>query len=261
MTNSEFIAYYTNLLIVQYSRLPKAKAHIEALINLIAVIELLDEVQDAYDIDTAVGVQLDVIGEFPIGLPRKAFIATDTDYRFYLKFKIILNNSNASLKEIDDLLYSFFGSSITYIDNQDMSMRYTFNVPPITITQVQFLKDNNLLPKPAGVGLEYLEAVPANPFVFYGDPDGEGYSYLMSDTLDIDGGDGIEKLSIDSGTGVEELFVFNYPGGLNNIDVDSGSGVTELLLNSGNGVTYFEISKTTVFGHQVNDGGEYSYLL
>lgn len=61
--------YYSNLLIVQYNGKPKAKAHIEFLVDLIFANVLLLQIQDAFDWHTAVGVQLDIIGKW-VGVSR-----------------------------------------------------------------------------------------------------------------------------------------------------------------------------------------------
>lgn len=68
MTNSELIAYYTNLLILQYKK-DKASAHITALIDLIMLFELLDSLENGFDIDNGVGTQLDIIGMY-LGIDR-----------------------------------------------------------------------------------------------------------------------------------------------------------------------------------------------
>lgn len=65
----DLVKYYQDLLIVQYHDKPKAKAMIkskieETLCNLLEV-----KVRDAFDVDTAVGVQLDIIGKW-VGIER-----------------------------------------------------------------------------------------------------------------------------------------------------------------------------------------------
>ena len=65
----QLIEYYQDLLIVQYHDKPKAKAMIKAemeetLANLLEI-----QVRDAFDVDTAVGVQLDIIGKW-VGVDR-----------------------------------------------------------------------------------------------------------------------------------------------------------------------------------------------
>lgn len=69
MTNAELIEYYKNLLILQYKNQTKAPDHIKALIDSGMIFELIEEVENAFDIDTAIGVQQDVLGEY-LGINR-----------------------------------------------------------------------------------------------------------------------------------------------------------------------------------------------
>ena len=65
----QLIEYYQDLLIVQYHDKPKAKAMIKAEMEE-TLANLLDiQVRDAFDVDTAVGAQLDIIGKW-VGVDR-----------------------------------------------------------------------------------------------------------------------------------------------------------------------------------------------
>ncbi len=78
------IEYYQDLLIFQYLSQPKARAQI-GLFSGTALIDLVEnEVSAAFDIDTAVGPQLDVLGEYigfsrviPSQVPRDYFTVVD----------------------------------------------------------------------------------------------------------------------------------------------------------------------------------------
>jgi hypothetical protein len=69
MTTQELITYYQNLLIIQYYTKPRARATIAELVEQVLADQIIQKVADAYDIDTAVGVQLDVLAEYR-GLSR-----------------------------------------------------------------------------------------------------------------------------------------------------------------------------------------------
>jgi len=69
MTTAELIQYYVNLLIIQYHEKPKAKAHIEAIVTECVADQLIAQVRDGFDIETAVGAQLDIVGKY-VGIPR-----------------------------------------------------------------------------------------------------------------------------------------------------------------------------------------------
>ena len=61
--------YYENLLIIQYNNKSKAKATIRALVSSALADGVYFDVRDGYDVETAIGVQLDVLGEW-VGIDR-----------------------------------------------------------------------------------------------------------------------------------------------------------------------------------------------
>lgn len=64
MTVQELLDYYVNLLIIQYNNKPNARATIEAYVKQ-AVADLVTvDVRDGFDLDTAIGNQLDVLGKY-----------------------------------------------------------------------------------------------------------------------------------------------------------------------------------------------------
>ena len=75
LSTSDIRNYYIGLLIVQYSNKPKAKATIGAMYDYIIPINsktgntLIEDIRDAFNLDTAVGIQLDIIGHY-LGIDR-----------------------------------------------------------------------------------------------------------------------------------------------------------------------------------------------
>ena len=63
------IDYYVNLLITQYNQLEKARATIDLQVRTLLDNDIYSQVQDGYNLETAVGVQLDVLGQY-IGIDR-----------------------------------------------------------------------------------------------------------------------------------------------------------------------------------------------
>jgi len=63
------IDYYTSLLIIQYNQLEKARATVALHVRTLLSDNIASQVQDGYNLDNAVGVQLDVLGKY-IGLDR-----------------------------------------------------------------------------------------------------------------------------------------------------------------------------------------------
>jgi len=69
----KLVAYYVNLLIIQYHNKPKAKATIKAFVSqLLELYLILKEIEFAYGIETAVGNQLDIVGKY-FGVSRNYF--------------------------------------------------------------------------------------------------------------------------------------------------------------------------------------------
>lgn len=60
----QLIDYYCQLLIIQYHEQPKAQATIAAYIKALLANAVALDVQNGYNVDTAIGVQLDVLGKY-----------------------------------------------------------------------------------------------------------------------------------------------------------------------------------------------------
>jgi hypothetical protein len=68
--DQEFIDEYSKLLILQYYNKPKARAEVEAMSSHFSrIFTLYDSFFDAFDVDIAVGDQLDIIGKI-VGISR-----------------------------------------------------------------------------------------------------------------------------------------------------------------------------------------------
>lgn len=68
-TVESIIEYYKNLLIIQYNNLPNASATIDAIVRECLANGVAFDVRDGFSIDTAAGVQLDIIGKY-VGVDR-----------------------------------------------------------------------------------------------------------------------------------------------------------------------------------------------
>jgi hypothetical protein len=201
MTNDELRDYYISLLIMQYYDKPKARAFVSAFITELVANQIIFQVRDGFDVDTAVGKQLDTLGEYRgakrdlagLNLARtffrlyiigetpsvttdgfmiygdtdpKAFFhrynddktiytLNDNDLRNLIKLRILQHKSNHSVKDIDDILFSFFGMDCNMTDGLDMTMTYTFSaVGPDDFAHISAF--TNSLPKPSGVSIQVL---------------------------------------------------------------------------------------------------------
>ena len=71
MTTDDLIKYYKDLLIAQYNDRPNARAVVGVFAQEAITDQVIAACRDAYsDIDTALGVQLDIIGKY-VGVPRR----------------------------------------------------------------------------------------------------------------------------------------------------------------------------------------------
>jgi len=118
-------------------------------------VDLIMQIRDAFDIDEAGGVILDILGKY-IGASRwfydvhgDAVRLNDDEYRMLIKFKAISNNSNASHYEIDQALYDFFGTSVRASSSGGMSM--TFFVSTDAERVVDAAIQQRCIPTPLGV--------------------------------------------------------------------------------------------------------------
>jgi hypothetical protein len=127
-TIQQLIDYYVNCLIVQYHDKPKAQATISLLVNEFLCSAILLDIQNGYDIDTAIGHQLDIIGKYvgvdrfykevnlidmfaipayldsPTSPPQYGFetyatFATDNDFNGTLTYEKIVSSNNQLLDE------------------------------------------------------------------------------------------------------------------------------------------------------------------
>lgn len=233
MTDQELLVYYSDLLILQYKGKPKATGMVQAFVNTVTEGQLPLAIQDAFNIDTASGTQLDVIGKYA-GVTREGssfsgpMVLDDEDYRKIIKLKIIKNNSGSSLADIQNLLMQYFQGLIKVFDYKDMSISYYVSADFGSQQLVEFFINKGLLPCPMAVGLgstvyhpdlnffsfsTYRQGVPAEyPFNQYTDQHDEWpwltYAYAINAGTTIDQTllteSGFNNLTLENG---EDLFV------------------------------------------------------
>lgn len=158
MTAAELIAYYASLLIFQYTTQPNAVATVQAVVTPVIMDKVLLDVQNAFDIDTAIGVQLDVIGKY-VGVSRNGFTfhgpitLDDDDFRVLITLKIIQNNAGSSLSVIQDLIDVYFSGQMFVFDYATMRLSYYLDHTLGNQNLVEMIITQHLLPKPMGVQL------------------------------------------------------------------------------------------------------------
>jgi len=159
------IATYLNRITSQHKTksnyMSLVEARLQPLIDLARCLETFDE---AFDLSTAVGAQLDIIGQY-VGLGRKLSfqpdggmspILDDDLYRILLKAKISKNNWNGTATGMYQLWDNLFPEYALLIkDNQDMTMTvYTDMGTPDILEQL--IQHEYIVPKPMGVRFNYI---------------------------------------------------------------------------------------------------------
>ncbi|MGD8188581.1 DUF2612 domain-containing protein [Brevibacillus ginsengisoli] len=156
------ITPYLNLITSQHSDKPKYMAWLTAVLEKgDAAVTVVNNIPSAFDVENAVGVQLDTQGEL-IGRSRylpfqladgTSPVLDDSNYRVALKAKIAQNQWNGTIPQIYDLWSNLFPNALLKIrDNQDMSMQATIR-GELGLQSVQLVTVGYILPKPAGVRL------------------------------------------------------------------------------------------------------------
>lgn len=235
------IAYYQNLILYQYASAIRATGTIGVLADA-AICDLVAlQINDGFDINTAAGAQLDVLGEY-IGLSRLVAIQparnyfqmddyqspltgpigmtdygnpntnlgstfylyiftdtslnalTDDQYRFLLKLKIILNQLNQTMGNINSTLTDFFGNTLTCIDQADMTLTYFVAGQPTG--NISLALQLGLLPKPMGVAISAVFDVADATKLF------QFQSYLYDTGANIE--------FADYATGFNDKIILNY---------------------------------------------------
>lgn len=128
-------------------------------------------VQDAFDIETAEGVQLDILGKYAgvirtVTTKNQTIVLDDNDFKALIKFAVVKNNSGSSLSTIEKNLNMFFQNDFVVTDYKTMNMSFIFGSTIGSINLFLVLVSENLLPVPMAVG--YSAIIP--PFVgqFFG---------------------------------------------------------------------------------------------
>ncbi len=165
MTTDELVKIYVDLLILQYRGKAKARGTIDTNVRPFIMDQLPIAVRDAFDVETAIGAQLNVLGKYA-GVQRSTRTFTgpitlsDDDFRLLIKVAILKNNSGSDLNTIQNLLQIYFPDTIRVFDYQSMRMSYFFDSAYGSIYLAEVLVRQRLLPRPMGVNLGALIYMP-----------------------------------------------------------------------------------------------------
>lgn len=87
-TPEQIVAYYQNLLIIQYKRLNKAALTVGVLSEQVVAGMIYNQVLNAFDLTTAIGEQIDILGTY-VGANR--FLANFSSTNTFMAFPVYAN--------------------------------------------------------------------------------------------------------------------------------------------------------------------------
>lgn len=155
---------YLNLITSQYADKPKFMAFVEMFLKEVTPInDGYSSYDDLFNIDKAVGDQLDQIGDI-IGLGRNLPFENeqipstldDDLYRRVLKSRIYFNHWDGTIDGLKYILEQLFpGLAYDIVDAQDMSYSVYIINPEITAVEIQLILEGYIIPKPSGVRVTY----------------------------------------------------------------------------------------------------------
>ena len=85
-------------------------------------------------------------------LDNLVYTLNDNDFRTYLQWKIAVDAWPGNLAAIDNMLYTFFGTYVTFVDNENMTIEYHQD-PAHPSNLFATLEVTGKVPRPAGVGV------------------------------------------------------------------------------------------------------------
>ena len=207
---------YSKLLIWQYKGKPKAQATAALFDGTFgASWDGIASLPEALDIATATGVNLDLVGKhvgqsriltdlaprelfgfegvesakgfrlfgsgggrfYRAGSPLKeSVVLNDEDYRFLIRCRIAKNYMAGTIENITDALNFIFDENSAVYDQYNMSITVVIRDEQATPFKRYAIKILDILPRPAGVGVEFYSSIPVKAFGFFGAKDAAGFN-------------------------------------------------------------------------------------
>lgn len=172
--------FYLDLVTSEHSTKPKYMAWLSVLLTpLIDAIKLNEDVKKAFDLNTAIGAQLNIIGKW-LEQPRQvdfqptdgsSSVLNDNYYRTVLKAKVVKNQWKGTISNF----YSFWNVlfkgqplQIYLVDNQDMEPVAIIWSSSVDQMMQDLIANNYIVPKPAGLGLTVRRIDSDTTFGFLG---------------------------------------------------------------------------------------------
>jgi hypothetical protein len=171
------ISSYIDLITSQHKTKPNYIAWLSSALNIVNDnIVTTNLIPSSFDVDNAVGNQLDVLGKI-IGRSRilnfqpaggSPPTLDDVNYRIALKAKIAQNQWDGTTPQIYVIWNSLFSDvTLSVVDNQDMTMSVLLDGQLEAVVQ-EMLAAGYIVPKPQGVGLTIIEVTSISDTTYIG---------------------------------------------------------------------------------------------
>ena len=122
------------------------------------------DIINAFDLDTATGTQLDIIGTL-VGISRQldfqprsdiSSVLDDVYYRLLLRARIVWNQWKGTIKELYEAWQVIFpAGNLLIMDNQDMSMDIVVS-GNFSVMERELINNGLIVPKSEGVRINYI---------------------------------------------------------------------------------------------------------
>lgn len=168
---------YLDLITSEHKTKSKFTAWLSAALNIVSdTTTMTQNMPSDFDIDNAIGVQLDILGPI-VGRSRNLNFQPsdgssptldDKNYRIALKAKIAQNQWDGTIPGIYDIWNNLFPDlPINVVDNQNMTMSVLINgtVDPVINEMVA---SGYIIPKPMGVSLTIIQNVDVTQSIYMG---------------------------------------------------------------------------------------------
>ena len=165
------LADYLSLVPPQHRNKPNFIAALTAVLQpMVDHQAVLASMPAAFDLDVAVGVQLDQIGLW-VGVSRKALSLDDTTYRLLLRARIEADRWDGTLSgaiRAFDYLFSDPATHVFIQDNLDMSYYLNVSGTLLSPSMMAVLTGGYIPLKPAGVRLAGVNVVSVDGLPLFG---------------------------------------------------------------------------------------------
>ena len=155
---------YLKLITSEYATKPNFNSFVSMFISKVSPVnDIYNSFDSIFNIQTAVGDQLDKIGEIlgvsrelPISDPDIPPVLSDDLYRQVLISRIYSNNWDGTIGGLYSIMQKVFPDvAWQLVDSQDMSMSIVIIYPNADPALIALLVDGYILPKPSGVNVNY----------------------------------------------------------------------------------------------------------